>query len=167
MGEKWFFMSYARFDRETDKFKCIERFFDDLNEHIRALKHIREKHAGFFDTRSIEPGELWPDDLGQSLRACHVMVSLYSPAYFDSEYCGKEWEVFRSRVRAAYKENPPLILPVMLYPPQDLLPLPEAIADIQYVNDDFPEVYRNEGLRYLMVRDAQKDNYQDFLDACV
>lgn len=167
MSEKWFFLSYARLDRQADKFKCIEKFFDDLNERVRPLKKIREEYAGFFDGTGIEPGESWPDSLGQSLSTCHVMICLYSPAYFDSEYCGKEWEVFRSRVRAKYKDNPPLILPIMFYPPEDVMPLPEAVADIQYINDDFPEVYRNEGLRYLMVRDTQKDNYQDFLDACV
>lgn len=167
MNENWFFLSYARLDRETDKHKCIERFFEDLNQRVRAMKKVREEYAGFFDSEGIETGEMWPQSLGHGLSSCRVLVCLYSPAYFASEYCGKEWAVFASRVRAAHPDKPPLILPVLLYAPEDVLPLPPPVADVQYVSDNYPETYRREGLRYLMVRDSQKENYEDFLDACV
>jgi len=168
MSDTWFFLSYARNDRENDKQNCISRFYDDLDAGVRRLKNIREGAAGFFDGQSIQQGDDWSNALGNSLNNCRVLLCMYSTAYFSSQYCGKEWQVFNTRLESAYpKSHPPLILPILLDAPEFIKPLPKAVSKIQYMDDDYPETYRNEGLIYLMVRNNQRDIYQDFLQACV
>ncbi|MEA2564014.1 MAG: hypothetical protein QOH06_5518 [Acidobacteriota bacterium] len=162
-----YFLSYARLDRDNDPHRCIPRFFEELDLELRRKLKLKQKEpAGFFDGEGIEPGELWPETLGAALQSCCALVCLYSPAYFDSEYCGKEWAVFESRLAPV---RAPLVIPVLFDPPQDLGTLPEGLADVQYNHDDYPEIYREEGLKYLMVRNSPelKDAYQNFLEALV
>ena len=175
MAGDWFFLSYARLDRDDDPFECVRKFYDDLDREIRLKKTIREGTAGFYDGTGIQQGDQWPQTLGAALNACRALVSVYSPAYFDSEYCGKEFAVFNSRIDAYMngvpKETvrPKLILPVLLYPPDDLGTVPEALSETQYHDDNYPELYRKEGLRYFFRRTntALQDAYQDFLDVLV
>jgi FxsC-like protein len=171
----WFFLSYARLDRDGDPFDCIRKFNDDLDREIRQKKVIRAGSAGFYDGAGIQQGDQWPETLGSALNSCRVLVSIYSPAYFDSEYCGKELSIFNARVDRFLSnaprgtERPRLILPVLLYPPHELGSIPGVLADTQYADDGYPEIYRQEGLRYMFKRSNSelKDRYQDFLDMIV
>ncbi|NEE46574.1 TIR domain-containing protein, partial [Streptomyces sp. SID8455] len=52
--------------------------------------------AGFMD-REIRSGEGWSERLGETLATCRVFVPLFSPRYFASEMCGKEWHAFEQR----------------------------------------------------------------------
>jgi FxsC-like protein len=172
MAGDWFFLSYARLDRDTDPFECIKRFYEDLDRAIRRKKVIKAGTAGFFDGTGIQAGDQWPQALASALSNCRVLVCLYSSAYFNSEYCGKELAVFNSRIdnylnaAPANTTLPRLILPVLLDPPHGLGNIPEPLSDTQYVDDGYPEIYREEGLAYLLKRNKPelKDAYQDFLD---
>jgi FxsC-like protein len=171
MADLWFFLSYARFDRDDDPHNCIRRFYEDLDTRVRLKTVTKEAHSGFYDGTSIQQGDEWPLALVEALGNCRIMICMYSPAYFASEYCGRESGVFDQRLVDHAKASKtvsgkaPLIKPVMLDPPQDLKP-PKTIADIQMFDDDYPAVYREEGLRYLMRRNDPKlkDIYEDLLD---
>jgi hypothetical protein len=69
----------------------------------------------------------------------------------------------------AETERPKLIIPVLLEPPHELGRIPDVLAETQYFDDDYPEIYREEGLRYMFKRSNNelKNRYQDFLDALV
>jgi FxsC-like protein len=165
----YFFISYARGDR-NDTEPYIKTFFDDLSREVSSRGNDPVAAVGFLDATNIEAGDAWPETLQTGLQASRVMVSLYSPKYFNSPYCGREWEIFRLRQQAYLaaagqgRKNPPVILPV-LWMPAHWLPkaLPEAVTDIQYKHDSFGEVYAKEGLRYLMRLNSNKDAYQEFL----
>jgi FxsC-like protein len=175
MAGDWFFLSYARLDRDDDPFDCIRKFNDDLDREIRQKKVIKDGSAGFYDGAGIQQGDQWPAALGSALNTCRVLVCIYSPAYFDSEYCGKELAIFSARVNKLLSnvpggtERPRLILPVLLYPPHELGSIPDVLANTQYVDDDYPVIYRQEGLRYMFKRSSKelKDRYEDFLDMIV
>src|SRR5882762_7109599 len=95
----WFFLSYARHDRETapkDK-DYVKQFYEDLNRDL-LQKKPQPGTAGFFDDKGIQQGTAWVPVLNQALATCRVLICMYSPAYFQSDYCGKEWEVFSSRL---------------------------------------------------------------------
>src|SRR4051812_34787147 len=172
MGE-WFFLSYARHDRDDDPFECVRKFYADLNREIVRLRVVKAGPAGFYDGTGLQQGADWPEELAAALNACRVMVCLYSPAYFDSEFCGKEFAIFSARhdelPAASVAAKRPLVLPVLLDAPEELGRIPDAVGDIQFFDDDYPEVYRQEGLRYLFRRNSSelKDRYQDFLDTLV
>jgi FxsC-like protein len=164
MPSYWFFLSYARLDRD----EYLKRFYKDLTSQVRSLGGLDEEDIGFFDGEDIEPGEAWPHRLAESLQTSRTFVSVYSPTYFTREYCGKEWQVFRSRldayVAASGAQLPALIIPV-LWVPLDSLPkaLPDAISDVQYTHDAFGDVYTTEGLRQLMALKKYSDDYKTFL----
>ncbi|HEX6903048.1 MAG TPA: TIR-like protein FxsC [Thermoanaerobaculia bacterium] len=157
-----FFFSYARADADDH----LGRFFQNLREEVRSLLGLPADHpVGFRDTHGIKTGDRWPEELSSALSTCQILLPLYSRSFFNSEYCGKEWSAFRSRLDA-HGSNPRLILPILWKPlGASFERLPKEIRDIQYSFADLGETYRNEGLQYLLRLDEQKDSYQKFLVA--
>ena len=169
MADLWFFLSYARFDRDDDPRDCIRKFYDDLDKRVRLKKVTQEDHSGFYDGTNIQQGDEWPRVLVDALCICRTLICMYSPAYFASEYCGREVSIFDRRLvdhAQLAGEKPPLIKPIMLDTPEDTKHIPQAIADVQMFDDDYPAVYREQGLRYLLRRNDPKlkDAYEDLLD---
>jgi FxsC-like protein len=163
---KYFFLSYARLDRKEDPYDCIGKFYKDLVREIREKTAEPLEEIAFFDERTIEPGHHWPIDLSNGLATCRVFVSMYSPTYFTREHCGKEWQIFQSRLASferskGSQHRPPLILPVLLEAPS-YIPIAQFAPEIQYAHEDFPESYKNEGLRYL-VRLGPRRDYRRFV----
>lgn len=173
MNQPWYFLSYARLDAANDPNKYISRFYEDLDNSIRKRKAIKQGEAGFFDRKGLQTGGNWPAALVDALSTCRTLICMYSPAYFDSDYCGREWHVFNSRSTKtaddveAPVQTPSLILPVMFLPPDDLDSIPVVLQDIQYADGDYPDDYLENGLLYLMKRDSKREAYDDFLDTLV
>ncbi len=171
MTDYWFFLSYARRDAVGNSY--VNRFHKMLAERIGQLAAlptgISDDEIGYVDTK-IEPGENWPDELAAALRMSKAFVCLYSPAYFNSDYCGKELQAFRSRLNAvtsssASRATPPLIFPV-LWDRADRLPkvLPQALRDIQYTYGLADELYNSEGLCQLMSLSRHHDKRLEFFN---
>jgi FxsC-like protein len=158
----WFYLSYAS-DRADE---YVERFFKDLQEEIRIRTAVTDEDSiGFFDRHGAqETGDRWQANLS-ALQSSRTMVCLFSPRYFASEYCGREFQIFRSRVelyrQTSLGSEPPAILPVLLTPVGSTLP--EAVADIQYLSTEFPRVYAEQGLLYMMRLKKFSDDYQEFV----
>jgi len=174
MADTWFFLSYARLEREDDPYKTVEKFYEDLDREIRLRTGIREGHAGFYDGDGIEHGASWPQALEEALNKTRALICLYSKGYFNSEYCGKELAVFNSRLALMQpgpkeSEHPKLVIPILLYQPEEIGAIPDVLSDIQHSDDSYPERYRKEGLRYFFRRKNSdlQDTYQDFLDVLV
>jgi FxsC-like protein len=160
----WFFLSHARFDRVNDPQNCISRFYADLIKRIRTRRGADAE--AFIDETSLQLGDKWPDALEEALNTCRALVCIFSRAYFNSDYCGKEFRIFLDRMEGQ-PEPPPLILPVMLSPPEDVRTLERirhVVADIHDVDGGFPKDYVENGLEYMMVRTSQQENYRNFVD---
>jgi len=110
---------------------------------------------------------MWPDVLGEALRTAGTFVPILSPAYFSSQYCGKEWTAFARRLpaRPVNPTEPGPVQPVLLVPPGDLHPMPPAVAAHQYCHDDYPDQYLERGLSYLLNVPSETDSYWKFLHA--
>jgi FxsC-like protein len=169
----WFFLSYARTD---DVGTWLSDFFDELALEVRRLAQLdsmlRPSDVGFIDTSGIGLGRDWDPRLLEELQTARAMVCLYSGAYFNQEYCGKEFQVFRSRIERYMRtqpegtEAPGLILPV-LWDPEDWLPkkLPAAAAVKQYKQSDLGALYVEKGLLGLLKqRTRYEAEYQEFKD---
>jgi len=156
-----FYLSYARGDLDG----YLERFEEDLAREVRARTGAREPMV-FFDRDSIALGSSWPSAIAAVLAASRVLVALLSPAYFASEWCGKEWEVFRRRrdERAGLPNPPGFILPVRWIASRAV---PRTVAEMQIDAAEFPDAYRREGLRYLMKLRRLEDDYEIFVAAFV
>jgi FxsC-like protein len=142
-----FFFSYARADLETDQ--QVERFFTDLNKAVcaRIAKPLEE--GGFCDSKSIDHGQDWSDELARELHSCQVLVTLISPSYFTRPWCGKEWWVFQQRLKSYLVANPQakpdLILPILWLP---VATPPPVVARLQN-SGDYGPLYASKGLSYL------------------
>lgn len=169
MGDYWFFLSYARRDAYGDP--RLKKFYDDLAREVGKVcglsSRVNEKEIGFFDEEGIGTGDKWPRRLTDGLQTSKVLVCLYSNSYFTSEYCGKEFKVFQSRLdtyRITHDDmTPPLILPVLWDRPTRIPEqLPEAVADIQYKHAELGEMYAKEGLSFL-IRTKKEAEYEEFI----
>lgn len=155
-----FFVSHARSDTDT----YLERLVADLtNEVRRKLGRRTEEDIRFWDSQEIELGERWPERLSDALRKAKLCVCLLSPAYFNSEFCGREFEVFRNRSNSCITNNPQAgIFPIWWETPHGSFP--KSLENYQYMHGDLPELYGREGIRYLMKLSRHQDEYQIFID---
>ncbi|MFG2043288.1 TIR-like protein FxsC [Dactylosporangium sp. NPDC048998] len=156
----YFFLSYAR--GPDDLF--VRRFYNDLCSEVRVHAGLdRDAEVGFLDNHNIEPGQNWPQALINAIAECSCFLALYSPAYFLSQPCGKEWTMFDLRSRGAPRDDgtPATgLIPVVWLPPREL---PDVAKSVHYDLDVQEEDYRRRGLRQLLRLQRMHDAYIDFL----
>ena len=131
-----FFFSYAREDAKQDK--LVDRFFTDLRSEVAKRSGLPLEEAGFKDLETIPTGAAWSASLGEALQTSAVMVSLVSPYYVGSTFCGKEYQIFLERrshyIASNAGTNPSVIFPIIWIQPRRTMP--KAISDFQYSNAD-------------------------------
>jgi len=138
------FVSYSRVNTKTDiSAKAFRQFLTDLEDELsNRINLAPDEEWSFIDARDIELGAPWPDDLARAVISSRVCLAFYSKQYFVSDWCGKEFEVFRRRGAR--------IFPVLWGPPA--LEVLQSVKDVEYVNDNFPKEYRDKGLRQLVLQ---------------
>ncbi|WP_322985850.1 FxsC protein [Streptomyces sp. S584] len=147
----YFFLSYAHtpgYGGGSDPDMWVERLFRDLCGHVMAMTNLPAgSSAGFMD-REIRSGEGWSERLGSVLANCRVFVPLFSPRYFASEMCGKEWYAFEQRAihhRARLNQPAEAIVPA-LWVPVPATQLPGPAERLQFNHRDFGDRYVSDGL---------------------
>jgi hypothetical protein len=133
-----FFLSYASADAENGG-GAVEWFFETLCQRLNIVHGAGRVGQGGFAAYKIPGGADWFGEvLPTALNSSHVLVCLQSPNYFDSEYCGRELEVFlrrRQEFVATRGGSPPVcIIPVVWQP--DLRPMPRVVPDFQWNRPD-------------------------------
>jgi FxsC-like protein len=145
------FVSYASDNRS---YKTDRELFDEfVSEVVNEVNQTKGTDAtAFLAHRDIESGDEWPQSLRDALRTSRVMLSFFSPHYFNSRWCGREFQVFRDRrkhwVPAATDDpNATFIVPILWIPE----PPPAGISgSLQDWDSGFPQDYRDLGLRQLL-----------------
>src|SRR5262245_25787010 len=163
-----FFLSYAREDNKLDG--LVRKFYEDLCKDIAGKIAASPKDVGFFDGEEIEPGAIWDQKLVSALQQSRVFIAIYSPFYFQKKFCGKEWAIFSSRVKAYAKslpqdaDYPGLMFPVLWQKEDHVLPrIPAALGKIQYKYDAYGKAYAEQGLRTMLRNKKFKQQYDDFI----
>ncbi|MEV1285605.1 TIR-like protein FxsC [Micromonospora sp. NPDC049679] len=143
----YFFLSYARGDDDV----YVKKFFDELSKEVRNLTGDPSDHdVGFLDVRGIPLGSSWSPQLITALSTCRVFISLCSPSYFRRPACGKEWQVFASRLTLHQRVSgvhAPALMPLVWTPTSHM---PQLASRLQYHTDSLGEAYRKDGLRQLV-----------------
>ncbi|HET6974901.1 MAG TPA: FxsC protein [Pyrinomonadaceae bacterium] len=164
-----FFFSYKR----VVDLAYLKQFFDDLSDEVRAQREAPSSQPiGFFDIKDVEQGDEWEPTLATALQDSAVLVSVYSMKYFQSEYCGKEFQVFQMR-REEYRNSklaegelepqlPPVIKPVLWMPlASDLDP---KLKKLQYTWGDPNDIQNRDGLRYvLQLKSKYETEYKEYI----
>ena len=176
----WFFLSYARADNKEEREDrwgkrkpFVNIFYEDLCLEIANKRYVPESQkAGFFDDTEIGLGMEWPDTLVSGLQQSQVFVSIYSPTYFNKEFCGKEWAIFSSRVEN-YAQSlspgsavPELMLPVFWEAETHVNnSIPDVLNKIQFKTFGYKD-HAQYGLRQMMRNNQLYENvYPGFVRA--
>jgi FxsC-like protein len=159
----YFFFSYSR--QNNDDF--LRDFYTELNKSIRDLVGLRED-AGFFDQTGLEPGDFWEKRLEGALSTSRVFVAAVTAGYAKSDYCGREWAAFESRVDAYTRklgnETPALIIPILWIPPAGRLP--KEITERQYKFGNPDDDHNKNGLvRFYKLKPKYEDQRVSYVDA--
>lgn len=159
----YFFLSYSRRDAPGG---FLSQFYDDLCRElsIRGGPGIdSDGSIGFLDMDQ-QPGINWATNTGKALGSCKVFVPVYSPSYFNSSYCGKEWHAFSRRLASHQKVHgaaPACIVPCLWV--KLLEEPPQVTRLIQDTRHSFSSEYQEFGLRFLMQLKDNESKYREFL----
>jgi FxsC-like protein len=157
-----FFLSYTRANNDA----FLKMFFEELSKGIRDLRGLgKDAEVGFFDQQDLELGEQWDAAIVDALQTSRVFVAVTSPGYFKSEYCGKEWAVFRQRLMASgVQPLPPLIKPVV-WIPSKIDTLSTAVTAGQLTFGDPHAVQNTRGFKFLLKNlQAQQLTFNELID---
>ncbi|MEU6518375.1 TIR-like protein FxsC [Streptomyces sp. NPDC046978] len=165
----YFFLSYAHTppwgSGGGDPDHWVHVLFTDLCDHIMALTDLPAgTPAGFMD-RELRSGDGWPEKLSENLATCRVFVPLFSPRYFTSEMCGREWFAFHERIlraRAAGEGDVPAIVPA-LWTRVDYAQLPDSVRHIHIDHGAFGERYTAHGIYGLIKLNRLRDEYEEIV----
>ncbi|MBE1486964.1 TIR-like protein FxsC [Plantactinospora soyae] len=150
----YFFLSYAHGERE-DRAR-VQQFFNDLSTEIRVLTGEDGGTAvGFHDDGALRLGDDWPRELFNALCRAQTMIALFSPRYFRSEFCGKEWAVFSARVRRWEQHGgsgQARLIPIFWVRRTQV---PDVIEHLQHRDARFSDTYDREDLRDLLREHAR------------
>ncbi|WP_326723457.1 MULTISPECIES: TIR-like protein FxsC [unclassified Streptomyces] len=162
----YFFLSYAHTPKHDPGAPHVDpwvaKLFHGLSAHIMQMTSLPVgTRAGFMD-QELTVGQAWPERLSRELAFCRVFVPLYSPRYFTSEVCGREWYAFAQRAtihNARYRTAVSPIVPA-LWVPVEPSHLPEAARSVQFSHPDFGEDYAAEGFYGLSKLTYLRDEYE-------
>ncbi|MFC7264553.1 TIR-like protein FxsC [Streptomyces lutosisoli] len=163
----YFFLSYAHTPAwgpgNGDPDHWVHVLFTDLCDHIMALTDLPAgAPAGFMD-REMRSGDGWPEKLSENLASCRVFVPLFSPRYFTSESCGREWFAFNERIlraRATGSGAVPAIVPA-LWTHIDYAQLPDSVRHIHVDHTPFGDRYAANGIYGLIKLNRLHDEYEE------
>ncbi|MFI6246692.1 TIR-like protein FxsC [Streptomyces sp. NPDC051016] len=163
----YFFLSYAHTPPwgpdSGDPDHWVRVLFNDLCSHIMALTDLPAgSPAGFMD-RQMRSGEGWPEKLSQNLAACRVFVPLFSPRYFTSEMCGREWYAFHERMlhaRSTGASAASAVVPA-LWTRVDFAELPDSVRHIHLENSSSGGRYLTNGIYGLIKLNRLRDEYEE------
>ncbi|MEV3906625.1 TIR-like protein FxsC [Streptomyces canus] len=163
----YFFLSYAHTPpwgpEAGDPDHWVNVFFKDLCNHIYALTDLPAgAPAGFMD-REMRSGEGWPEKLAENLAKCRVLVPLFSPRYFTSEMCGREWFAFNERVLHARATGVDVGSPIVpaLWTRVDHSALPDSVRHIHVDQAGYGDRYATNGLYGLIKLSRLRDEYEE------
>ncbi|MEU3184784.1 TIR-like protein FxsC [Streptomyces sp. NPDC006923] len=152
------FLSFSGDDNEND---LVSDFFEDLCQEIIRITTLSRDHLGY-NYAEMRAAMKWRRELSEALGSCKVFIPLYSPRYFASEFCGKEWWAFSQRLEQ-YAASTPAPEPNMIFPViwegvfHDRVRLPKTAADIWARQRELGERYAKTGLRQLVQLKHHRD----------
>jgi FxsC-like protein len=162
------FFSYS----QSNENPYLAQFRKDLSEMVSTRCALDLEDVLFVDREVLRTGAHWETNIRDALQSTRVLVALWSPHYFRSEWCGREWYVFWQRQLAhAAASGQPQKLPEVVIP---VLWIPTSMADqppasyLQNRAGSAGQTYAKQGLEHLLRRPQQFSvDYQNVLEALV
>jgi FxsC-like protein len=110
----------------------------------------------FFDIKRIQATTDWESTRWEAISTSRVFLPILSPNYLNSEFCGKEFELFLARTRRAPGRSPGFV-PLVWVPL--LRQMPRVLRDFQLSDERMPKEYSERGMRTL-ARMRRRQEYE-------
>ncbi|OEJ49508.1 TIR-like protein FxsC [Streptomyces agglomeratus] len=161
---------FLSFSGDDNGKNLVAGFFEDLCAELGNVTGKSKEVLGY-SYLEMRAAMKWRRELVEALGSCKVFVPLYSPRYFASEFCGKEWWGFSHRqqhyARANATSEPELIFPVIWESVfNDRVQMPKIAADIWARERELSDRYAKAGLRQLVQLKHHEDygsQYQEII----
>ena len=152
------FVSYARADVRHKPYKDhFVKFLDDLCALVEvkiAQYKDQNDQMNFVDDEDIELGKIWQGQLNAAVNDSKFCLAFYSPSYFVSPWCEKEFNFF-------FGSGIPIFPVWWLYTAE----LPSGVPNIQNLTSAFPQDYGTKGLLSLLKDPRAQPDYVSCVDA--
>ncbi|MFI7412171.1 FxsC protein [Streptomyces sp. NPDC049627] len=144
----------------------VRRFYDDLLNELRSLGADVNRQLPYRDFTQAAMAPERDRLVGREVGACQAFVALYSPSYFRSRHCGREFAAFSERLRR-YREDigidVPSLIPVLWSPLDE--PLPRTADRYRTTVSGLSDEYPRRGLRELLRSDPTGAAYREVVEA--
>ena len=87
------FFSYSHSDAEVDP-HIVEAFSSELEKRVDA-KLVNAKFEMWRDKKALNAGDYWDESIEAAIISAHIFIILLTPKWISSDYCCKEFEIFR------------------------------------------------------------------------
>lgn len=159
------FTSYACRDATGSKTQYFQKFVDTVMELVDGKVVWEREKVCFVDQNGIKLGDVWNETLAEAIGTAQVLVCLVSPHYLNSEWCGRELQLFLDRLKAEPTGDGrvPRIFPLIW----ELIPgrkLPRAISQFQFQDGEMPQAYRENGLRQVAYHGKYRTAFQTVVE---
>ena len=128
--ENQLFISYSHLDNEftqRDKQGWVSEFHETLAMYLN--RRLGRKAKIWFDP-SLCGNDIFSDEIVQQFPKTALLISVVSPRYVQSEWCTREAQEFCAKATGGIVVgNKSRIVKVVLFPPESLDPLPEAMKN--------------------------------------
>lgn len=151
-----YFVSYARLDDESGR---LEKVSKDLASRVAMRLGHGHNELAFFDKTSMETGQDWEKRIRASVSSVQLLVCFCSNTFLNSEYCAREFDVFRRRL--GQKDVPNTVRPIIPVI-WDRCDLPQALLRFQLTKNP-PKGYTTDGVLALHRLKGQKAAYDKTL----
>jgi len=146
----YFYTSCTR----SDGWPAISRFHADLEYRLRAQE-------GLWVSGALGPQMGSGQRFDRALAEVGVMIALGSPQYFQSQYCGREWAVFKTRISRhrvrTQKDASACLIPILWEPvPPHALPPRTADGQESPSETQWEGGFGGNGLHQLMQSDSRE-----------
>src|ERR1700755_802211 len=108
----YFFFSYARANHENARWEkqgntgnYLDEFFDALCREVSDRTGRPANQVAYRDQHRLKVSDFWDQGLVDGLQKSRVLISLISPHYLKSSYCGREMAFFHKRFKEHIKLN--------------------------------------------------------------
>lgn len=149
------FLSHSSKDRNSGG-DHMRKFVNKVRDVICSKAGIENPdRAVFFDESSIRMGDEWTTALAVAVRTSRIMVCLVSPRFLNSNWCGREVEVFHRRhVRLENVRDPAnatgFVFPLIWEVDVRRTSWPLKLSKFQFREAGIPDDYLADGLAPLI-----------------
>jgi hypothetical protein len=146
-----FYVSYAASDRDS----LLENLFCDLIDELKKFTGQRTTWGYLPEHEPSLRDDAERPEHEKALSKSRILLVLISPAYVNSQRCGKELSAFLARQRQ--KPGPSWILPILWIPLA--APLPDTLTELKGSLSKLSGSSSAEGLRHTMRRISLEPEY--------